>query len=209
MSTQHAQDVLPFLVLDVNSDRFGVTRSYSSHLFLCAIGCSKLFTKNTSRVSAQFTLGNTFCVGFAKPCKVMFGQSNTRGWIKHDKWRKRVCYRLELGKKKKLCWCFNWMLQFPWWRPPVIISPVVISFSDNDLQLSIVSLANWDIQSKCLQSWNWKLQASVSVSQAPVFDLKYCMCSKTGVREGLGTRQKTVVLVAHRTCDFLPVFVTS
>jgi len=37
MFTQHVQDVLLFLVLAVNSDRFGVTRSYSSHPFLCAL----------------------------------------------------------------------------------------------------------------------------------------------------------------------------
>ena len=148
-----------FIVLAVNSDRFGVTRSYSSHLFLRAIGHSKLF-KNTSCVSAQFILGNTFCVGFAKPCKVMFGQSNTRGWMKTNE--ENVC-ATDLSSEK-LCWCFDWMLQFPWWRPPVIISPVFSSFSDDDLQLSAVSLANWDIQSKCLQSITKLKTASFSLS---------------------------------------------
>ena len=37
MFMQHVQDVLLFLALAVNSDRFGVTCSYSSHLFLCAL----------------------------------------------------------------------------------------------------------------------------------------------------------------------------
>ena len=34
---QHVQDMLLFLVVVVNSDRFGVTHSYSSRSFLCAL----------------------------------------------------------------------------------------------------------------------------------------------------------------------------
>ena len=72
MSMQHAQYVLLFLVLGVNSDQFqiyGVTRSYSSCPFLCALAgsiehdatggvacyCSQLFS-----VKKQSTLSRTY-----------------------------------------------------------------------------------------------------------------------------------------------------
>ena len=53
MSRQHPQNMLLFLVLAVNSDRFGVTHSYSSRLFLSSLACdynNALLTEQTSVV---------------------------------------------------------------------------------------------------------------------------------------------------------------
>ena len=53
MSRQHPQNMLLFLVLAVNSDRFGITPSYSSRLFLSSLACdynNALLTEQTSVV---------------------------------------------------------------------------------------------------------------------------------------------------------------
>ena len=44
MSIQHTQDVLLFLVLAGNIHQFGVTHSYSSRHFLCAVDMYTMYT---------------------------------------------------------------------------------------------------------------------------------------------------------------------
>ena len=62
MSTQHVQYVLLLLVLVVNSKFYGVTRSYSSHPFLCA-----LVTSGYDVIITPFLQRTKFVVSVSMP----------------------------------------------------------------------------------------------------------------------------------------------
>ena len=51
MSTQRAHGVLLFLVLVVNSALYVITRSYSSHPFLCALDCNHVLLNTYAYIS--------------------------------------------------------------------------------------------------------------------------------------------------------------